>query len=265
MSKTTLTILGSFLMSSALGLHAAASTIPRQHRLPHMPGIFGSRLMSRFAEPVSAQPVKGSKMPIGQKPVRLDSGSYDIIDHPNNDASWGTRVVGINERSVVSGYYLNKDDGTYHAFLLPTKGGDPIDIQIGHNDTEGLLLNDENETFGTYVDADTGVENPWIRTKNGAVIPFQTPHGTNGGIPQFINNKGVLTGIYFDGSDVLHCFTRTRRVCITELPDAPNAGSGDQQGTQCIGINNKGDIAGGVIDNNGHFVGFLRSRRGRQL
>jgi len=142
---------------------------------------------------------------------------------------------------------------------LPTNGGDPIDIQIGHNDTEGLLLNDENETFGTYIDADTGVENAWVRTKNGAVIPFQTPHGTGGGVPQFINNKGLLTGVYFDESDVLHCFTRTRKGVLTELPDDASAGQGDQQGTQCIGINNKGDIAGYAVESNNHMIAFTRS------
>jgi hypothetical protein len=257
MSKTTLSILGSILMSSALA-HAAPDTIPRQHHLPHLPGIFGSRLMSRFAEPRPVQPARTSGKTTGQKPVRLDSGNYTIFDHPSTDPSWGTRAVGINENSVLSGYYLNKDDGAFHAYLLPTKGGDPIDIQIGYNDTFGTLLNDKNEAFGTYIDADTGVENAWVRTKNGAVIPFQTPHGTNGGNPQFINNKGVLTGVYFDDSDVLHCFTRTRKGVLIELPDAPNAGSGDQQGSQCIGINNKGDIGGSVIDNNNHFIGFIR-------
>jgi hypothetical protein len=205
-----------------------------------------------------AHPVaKGAKVKAHQAAVRLDSGSYTIIDHPNADPSWGTRVVGINESGAGSGYYRNKDDGAYHAFLR-APGGDFTDIQVGTNDTFGTLLNDRNETFGTYIDADTGVENAWLRTKNGTVIPFQTPHGALGGNPQFINDKGVLTGVYFDDSDVLHCFTRTRKGVLTELPDALGAGSGDQQGTQCIGINNKGDIAGGVIDDNNHFTGFIR-------
>ena len=88
------------------------------------------------------------------------------------------------------------------------------------------------------------------RTCAGAVISIQVPDGTGGGLGQFINNKGVLVGVYLDGNGAYHCFTRTREGVITELPDAPNAGSGDQQGTECIGINKQGDISGGAIDSN---------------
>jgi len=253
MSKTTLTILGAILMSGALALQAAAGTTPRQHRLPHMPGIYGLRTMGRFAEPAQ----RAIATTTAKKPLRLDSAGYTIVDHPDADPSWGTRVAGINENSVLAGYYLSKTDGTFHGFLM--NGNDsPIDVQVGHNDTFEFLVNDYNETFGSYIDSDTGIEQPWVRTKDGAVIPIQLPDAANGGLGQFVNNKGVLVGIYIDANGAYHCFTRTSDGVTTELADAQNSGAGDGQGTQCIGINNKGEIAGAAIDSNYHVVGFVR-------
>lgn len=259
MSKTTVSILSSILLSAAIALPASAKTIPPQHRFPHMPG-FAMRFGNRFAEP-TANPQAGKSTPAKtQKAVRADSGSYTIVDHPDADPSWGTRVVGINESGAGAGYYLNKDDGTFHAFLR-TPGGNFSDIQVGSNDTLGLLLNDKNETFGSYIDSETGLENAWVRTKDGAVSPVLPPDGAGGGIGQFINNKGVLVGVYLDENGAYHCFSRTRKGVLAELPDAPNSGSGDQQGSQCIGNNNQGDIgdiAGGTIDSNDHAIAFIR-------
>jgi hypothetical protein len=248
----------SILLSAGLALPATANTVARHH-FPHMPG-FAMRFGSRFAEPV-AKPRAGKTTDAKtQKPVRVDSGSYIIVDHPDADASWGTRLVGINEHSAGSGYYLNKNDGAFHGFLRI--GNDfPIDIQVGSNDTFEALMNDKNETFGSYIDNDDGLEKAWVRTKNGAVIPFEIPDATNGSIGQFINNNGVLVGAYIDGNGAYHCFSRTRAGVVGELSDAPNAGSGEEQGTECIGNNNQnetGDIAGGVVDGNYHAIAFLR-------
>ncbi|MBV9063097.1 MAG: hypothetical protein JOY77_09255, partial [Alphaproteobacteria bacterium] len=154
-------------------------------------------------------------------------------------------------------YYLNKNDGTFHGFLRMPDGS-WTDIQVGNNDTLEFLVNDKNETFGSYIDSNTGLEEPWVRTKDGAVIPIEVPDGTGGGLGQFINNKGVLTGVYLDSNAAYHCFTRTRKGALTELADAPNSGSGEEQGTECIGINNNGDISGGAIDENYHAYAFIR-------
>ncbi len=259
MSKSKFSIMSSLLLSTTLALPALAVGTTPQHRFPHMPG-FAMRLGGRSAEPMARSQAGKTATAKTQKPVRVDSGNYTIVDHPDADPGWGTRLVGINESSAGSGYYLNKNDGTFHAYLhMPD--GSWTDIQIGNNNTEGFLLNDRNETFGTYVDNDTGLDEPWVRTKDGTVIPFQVPDGAGGGIPQFINNKGVLVGTYLDGNGAYHCFTRTRKGVITELPDAPNSGSGDQQGSECIGNNNRGDIgdiAGGAVDSNYHMIAFIR-------
>jgi hypothetical protein len=203
MSKTTLSILGSILLSSAMVLPATAGTTPPQHRFPHMPA-FAMRLGDRFAEPVAKPRAGKATKAKTQKPLRADSGSYTIVDHPNADPSYGTRVFGINESSVISGQYVDKDDGTFHAFLRMPDDSYPVDIHIGNNDTFVGLLNDKNEVFGSYIDNDTGLEEPWVRTKDGAVISIQVPDGTGGGLGQFINNKGVLVGVYLDGNGAYH-------------------------------------------------------------
>jgi hypothetical protein len=257
MSKITKSILTALLLGSAVGLTSGSMAKPAATHYG-----FRYSALARFAEHRAEREAlrqhETSANSAAHKPVRLDP-NFTIIDHPNADPAYGTRVNGINEGGVTSGQYVDKDDGTFHAFLRMPDDSYPVDIHIGHNDTFILLLNDKNETFGSYFDNGTGVENAWVRIKNGAVIPIQVPDGTGGSFGQYINNKGVLSGNYLDDNGAIHSFTRTRSGVITELEDAQNAGSGDGQGSQGIGINNKGDIAGGVFDSNNHMIGFIRS------
>jgi len=258
MSKTTKFILASLLLSSTVGLPVGGMAKPN---IVHH-GLRGSLLM-RFGEHRAERDAfrlrKPDLRPAAHGPTPPDA-NYTIVDHPDGDPAYRTRVFGINEGSVVSGQYVDADDGTFHAFLRMPDGSYPpdLDIRIGNNDTFVGLLNDKNEVFGSYIDSDTGLEKPWVRTKDGAVIPIEVPDATGGGIGQFINNKGVLAGDYFDSNGAFHCFTRTRAGTITELPDAPNAGTGADQGSQCIGINNEGDLSGGIIDSNDNATAFIR-------
>jgi hypothetical protein len=261
MSKTTLSVLSSILLGSAFALLPAAS-MATPNTIHH--GLWNSpaaRFAEHRAEHGDLRERNSSAKPAANRPGGLDV-NYTIINRPLADPTWGTRVNGINESSVVSGQYVNKDDGTFHAFLRTPDDNFPIDIQVGHNDTFAGFLNDEDETFGSYIDNDTGLENAWVRTKDGAVTALQPPDGTNGSYGQFINNKGVLLGNYVDENGAIHSFVRTRKGSLTELADALNAGAGIEQGTQGIGINNKGEVSGVVIDSNNHFYGFVRSTNG---
>jgi len=258
MSKTTKFILASLLLGSTLGLPVGGIAKPN---IVH-PGFRGSLLM-RFGEYRGERDAfrlrEPAVKPATHRPIRPDA-NYTIVHHPNGDPSYATRVFGINEGGVVSGQYVDKDDGAFHAFLRMPDGSYPpdLDIHIGNNDTFVGLLNDKNEVSGSYIDNDTGLEQPWVRTKDGAVITIGVPDGAGGGIGQFINNKGVLAGDYFDGNAAFHCFTRTRKGTIAEVPDAPNAGTGADQGSQCIGINNEGDLSGGIVDSNYNATAFIR-------
>jgi hypothetical protein len=266
MTKTTLSILTSILLSTALTTPGSASMAHTRalHHFSHFRGSLAARFADRFSEPDAMRARKAVTKSATRKTVLLDP-SYTIIEHLNADPTWGTRVNAINESVVVAGEYVDKDDGTVHAFLRMPDGSDLANIHIGNNDTFVGFLNDKNETFGSYVDSDTDLENAWVRTKDGAVIPLQLPDGTGGSNGQCINNKGVLLGNYLDGNGALHDYIRTRKGTLTELADAPNAGTGEGQGTNGICINNKGVISGAVIDSNNHISGFLRSADGNYL
>jgi len=57
---------------------------------------------------------------------------------------------------------------------------------------------------------------------------------------------------------VFHGFVRAKDGTITTI-DAPGAGTGPGQGTQCGSINPAGAITGSYIDSNNVFHGFLRT------
>jgi hypothetical protein len=77
--------------------------------------------------------------------------------------------------------------------------------------------------------------------------------------PSGINPQGTITGSINDGYEVNHGFVRTPDGTIT-LFDAPDAGTGVNQGTLPIGVNPAGVIAGWYRDSNGLSHGFLRLR-----
>jgi hypothetical protein len=76
-----------------------------------------------------------------------------------------------------------------------------------------------------------------------------------------INPEGVVTGYYFDASNVYHGFLRASDGAITPL-DAPGAGTGTSQGTSVSGINPAGAITGQYSDANYFSHGFLRAPDG---
>ena len=78
-----------------------------------------------------------------------------------------------------------------------------------------------------------------------------------------INSAGAIAGYGNDQLQVYHGFLRTKKNRI-EILDAPNAGTGYQQGTQPEAISDDGVIAGEAISNAGTH-GFLRDKKGNML
>jgi N-acetylneuraminic acid mutarotase len=71
-----------------------------------------------------------------------------------------------------------------------------------------------------------------------------------------VNASGQIVGLYTNGDAVIHSYLRAANGTITTF-DAPNAGTGAQQGTGGLAINASGTIVGGYIDTNSVLHGFI--------
>jgi hypothetical protein len=260
MNKTTRTILTALLLSSALALPSTAMARPAdgaKHFAGHMRGPLARRFSDRF-DRVRAPLAKSAT----RKPLR-PSQFFTIIDEPDADPSlYGTRVFGINEKGQISGQYMDSS-GQYHAFL-GTPNGDGFDftpITVDGSNTFTGILNDRSEMFGTFDNNDTGVENGWVQRPGHKIETFAIPEGTQGTIVQYLNNRGQVSGNYFDDNGAYHSYIRDKDGTITKYDD-PMGGAGEGEGTNAIGIDNHGDVTGLLIDGSDVFHGFIRRENG---
>jgi hypothetical protein len=142
------------------------------------------------------------------------SGKVDFI---------GTLPTGIDATGDIAGVYSGTD-GIYHGFLRAANGtfSPPIDVP---NAAKGGLfpgtfpfsLNDSGVIAGFYEDS-SGLNHGFVRAADGTITaPLDAPGATTGNIGMFpggtvnvsINSSGVVTGGYFDTSNVAHGFSLT--------------------------------------------------------
>jgi hypothetical protein len=108
----------------------------------------------------------------------------------------------------------------------------------------------------------------FVRTPDGHFTKNFDAPGANpvvgGTFPAGINDLGVVAGYDTDTNSVNHGFVRTPDGQITTFDDsqAP-AGTGAGQGTNPVGINDIGEIAGYYVDGNGASHGFVRAPYGK--
>jgi hypothetical protein len=250
-------------MSSAAMLPAAAA--PRH--VAHFRGLVAERFGHRLDNGQGAagslrQHKAASKSASGTSP---SDTQFTIIDAPDADPNlYGTRVFGINESGTISGQYVDAN-GRFRAFLR-TEDNAYTPISVRKHDTFVGILNDKGDVYGSYyVDKKSGLEATWVRYANGKVKTIQPPDAVNGSFGQSVNNKSVVMGNYIDGNGAFHTFTYDKHGTLTELPDAPGAGSGEGQGSQGITINDAGEISGGYTDSNNVIHGFVRSSDGTYI
>lgn len=120
----------------------------------------------------------------------------------------------------------------------------------------GDYLAPENNPFGFLVRG-------FVRKLDGSLATFDAatyPPCCIFTYPTAINLEGTITGYDRDGFDVYHGFVRAPNGSITTF-DAPNAGTGDSQGTLPSGVNLEGAITGYYIDANMVQHGFVRIKR----
>ncbi|MBV8799004.1 MAG: hypothetical protein JO208_04240, partial [Alphaproteobacteria bacterium] len=101
MSKSTIAVLSSLLLSTALGLPAFAKTNLLQQHFPRCSA--GAHFGHGFGEPALTQKANQVGRARVEKSLPSNSANFTIVDHQNADPSWGTRPAGINENGVLSG------------------------------------------------------------------------------------------------------------------------------------------------------------------
>ncbi len=174
--------------------------------------------------------------------LRDADGKITTLDAPGagTGAGQGTLIWSINPGGAIPGYYfdgsnvahgfLRARDGTLTIFDVPGAGTNAGQGTIAGNINPGGVI------AGSYVDAN-GVNHGFVRASNGTITTFDVPGaGTGAGqgtIPELascLNPAGAVTGLYVDGSNVIHGFVRAPDGTITKI-DVPGAGTGAFQGT----------------------------------
>jgi hypothetical protein len=121
---------------------------------------------------------------------------------------------------------------------------EPATVNNAPSDTAAFATSDEGSTY----------------------ITFDAPGADQGIIPFDISPSGVITGFIRGAPSARgfsrHGFVRARNGAITVF-DAPNAGTGDFQGTRAYNRNGAGAITGWYIDPMNVFHAYVRARDSR--
>jgi hypothetical protein len=171
-------------------------------------------------------------------------GEFVSIDHPSATSTFAT---GVNNLEQVVGYYYSQQ-GTTQGFIL-SKGQFTNLIAPGATVTEPQAINDSGTVVGTW----SGF-NPQAFIYSGGTYTLETgPSGSGETFFQGINDNNDVAGYYLNTNvspPVFQGFVYTGGTYyIVTIPNTTNVEVG--------GINNKGDISGGVTLTNGKQPAFL--------
>jgi hypothetical protein len=171
----------------------------------------------------------------------------------------------INKAGTIVGHYLDSSN-VYHGFARAANGTITVIDAPGAGDgnDEGTIAFGIN-TAGTIVGSYRDSNNAWhgfTLATDGTFTDINAGLGTtslNGTFAFGINDSGEVTGSYGDAdTNAAEGFIYAADGTITDF-SAPDAGDkGDGQGTWPEVINDAGDVAGLVLDDNQVFHGFLR-------
>ena len=202
-------------------------------------------------------------VPHGYRFVQFDAPSSGTVQYA------GTEAVAINNRGASTGYvidsgygahgFLRNPNGTFSVFDAP--GADPV---VGGTFPAGI--NDRGVIAGYAIDANAVIHG-FLRDPGGVFTIFDAPvvnPGVGnylGTVPQGVNDRGEIAGLFEGGDFVGHGFLRATDGKITVFDD-PAEGVGVNQGTWAYGINEGGAISGGYNDPSGGSHGFVRSAKG---
>jgi hypothetical protein len=208
----------------------------------------------------SAQPPSGGASAMIARPEdNTGGGTYTIIDIPGAGMSAGTGTIagGIDAAGDVAGVYLDSN-GAAHSYLQKAGGTvTPINAPLaGTGATQGTFaLNIDptgNYVTGMYADSSNVYHGFLFQTANDTLTTIDVSGagttGHRGTIAVGVNSAGTVvgtyvTGSYTDGTSYYYGFAQTLDGTVTAI-NAPDAGTGNQDGTVAMGINASGAITG---------------------
>ena len=225
--------------------------------------------------------------------VRAANGTIASFDVPGDitvspyQQAMGTRPTAINAAGEITGIYLDPS-ACYHGFIRAANAKiTTFDAPgAGTCSEESSILtfligiDAAGDTVGTYLPNTSNDSPPYsgvLHTGNDKVTSFNPPGAGATGeyfseyagtLAIGINTSQTISGTYTDAHEVRHGFVRPANGEAASF-DAPGAGTGllrgfggELEGTVGVGINDAGEIAGGDLDADAVYHGFLRSANG---
>jgi probable HAF family extracellular repeat protein len=186
----------------------------------------------------------------GRHAFLVNRGDYSTLDPSGTLGAQISFARGINNvGDIVGGYFDN--DGNEHGFLLHQGALTTLDVPFaGSIGTQLNSLNDAGTIVGVWVDS-AFTAHGFIYEK-GSFSHLDYP-GALDSFPYGINSSGEIAGNWdSDQSTVGHGFVFANGKIFSI--DAPGA---IQDGTAADGINDKGQVVGSYVGQDGNSHGFL--------
>jgi hypothetical protein len=205
------------------------------------------------------------------------AGKFTAINFPKSN---GTQALGINDKGVVVGLYLDSANAQ-HGFMKKGAKYTSIDVS-GGTSSEAWGINNSGQ-ITVFALGSTGYESFIYNGKT--FKPISDPNaGTSGTIARIINNKGDVAGAYFDSSGfevgfLLHggkyYDVKDPKANNNTRPDGLNdklvivgrytPTSGTNVGFKAITKASGGDIFASTVDTRAQETGSLRQPRQQPL
>jgi len=164
----------------------------------------------------------------------LTNGAYTTYDVPNEPQFTTTALLGLNNRNGFCGFVFPPPYTAADAFVSSNRGAMSIFAVNGSTTNECTAMNDSGSSVGIYEDS-TGLIHGWMRDAAGAITVIDVPGASTtpaavpclggslaGTVPNGINNRGEITGHFWDTSNNEHGFIRSPNGTFTQV-DVPGA------------------------------------------
>ncbi len=226
----------------------------------------------------SARPsARDASATIARPEDSASGGTYTIIDisGAGTSAGTGTLAGGIDAAGDVAGVYLDSNEAA-HSFLRTADGTvTPINAPLaGTGATQGTFALNIDPTgsyvTGMYADSSNVYHGFLFQTANDTLTTIDVSGagttGHRGTIALGVNSAGTvvgtyITGSYTDGTSYYYGFAQTLDGTVTTI-EAPDAGTGNKDGTVAMGINASGEITGLFFATKQVPFGFVRDTAG---